>query len=273
MNDQPTWHVPGDLLARYLSDDLPPARLIAVETHLATCGPCRTAVPYDPVWLAENRAAIADIVDRPRLTLLERVLTRAGVPEHLTRILAATPTLSRSWLLAVVLVLAFAVAAARLWPGHTESLLPFLIVAPVLPLGGIALAYGKRVDPAHELLAATPVAGPRLLLVRACAVLAAAIALAGAATPLIPAMTAAWLLPALSLAAGCLALSTRLPVQTAAAAAAGVWLGVIFMLGGLNGDLFIAFRPTAQILYGATIPIFALIMYARSHRPHPGDPR
>ncbi|WP_433258098.1 zf-HC2 domain-containing protein [Streptosporangium sp. CA-135522] len=273
MSDQMTWHIPGDLLARYLTSGLDPVRAISVDAHLAKCARCRAAVPSDQAWLAESRAAIADIVDRPKLTLLERVLMRMGMPDHLSRLLAATPTLSRSWLMAVVSVLSFAVVATRLWSDHAEGLVLFLVIAPVLPLGGIAIAYGRHVDPAYELLTATPMAGPRLLLIRACAVLVTAIALTGAATPLIPGMTVTWLLPALSLAAGCLVLSVRMPMPVAAAVLAGAWLGAVFTIGGLNGDVFTVFRPPAQALYGFATPILALIMFARLHRLDPGEPR
>ncbi|MEV4113801.1 zf-HC2 domain-containing protein [Nonomuraea sp. NPDC049695] len=266
-------HVPGHLLARYLSGGLDPARATFVDAHLATCAHCRAAVPADPVWLAESREAIAAVVGRQELTLLERALVRMGVPEHVSRLLAATPTLSRSWLLSVIFVLVFAVTVARLWSAHGEGLLVFLVVAPVLPLAGIALAYGRHVDPAYELLAATPAAGPRLLLVRACAVLAAAVVLTGAATPLIPGMTVTWLLPALFLAACCLALSGRVPMPVAAAVPAGAWLAAVLFARGSAGDAFTVFRPAAQALYGCATLILAAIVFVRLRRLDPGGPR
>jgi hypothetical protein len=81
---------------------------------------------------------------------VERALRWCRVPEHTARLLAGTPALSRAW------------------------------VTPVLPVAGVALAYGRRVDPAYEVLAATPLAGGRLLLVRALAVVAPAVVAAAA---------------------------------------------------------------------------------------------
>jgi len=193
-----TWHVSEDQLDDYRSGRLDPARVMSVEAHLNACGRCRAAFPADEDWLGQQWHQLVAAVARPRLTLIERVLRRFGVPEQLARLLAATPTLSRAWLTAVAAVLGFSVVFA--YASHSAvsepaRLLPFLLAAPVLPLAGIAFAYGPLVDPAYEMLAATPVAGARLLLLRAAAVLAAALIPAGLATPLLPGpplLGAAW---------------------------------------------------------------------------------
>ncbi|MFB4278165.1 hypothetical protein ACBJ59_22935 [Nonomuraea sp. MTCD27] len=137
---------------------------------------------------------------------VERLLSRAGVPGHLARLLVATPALSRAWVVAVVVVLACAVAVGQAARDVGASyLLAFLVAAPVLPLAGIAPAYGRHVDPVHETQAATPMAGPRLLLLRAGAVLATAVVLTAAASPWLPGPPgrgAGWLLPSLALSVG-----------------------------------------------------------------------
>ncbi|MGW3346448.1 zf-HC2 domain-containing protein [Nonomuraea rubra] len=252
------WHIPDDLRERYLAGTLEPAPAMSVEAHLERCASCRAAIPYEPGWLEDSwRRLESRLVPGPRPSPAERVLRHGGVPDHLARLVAATPTMSRAWLVAVVAALAFAVLAAR----EAPELMPvFLVVAPVLPLAGIALAYGPRVDPAHELMAATPMAGPRLLLARAVAVLVAATGLAAIAAPLLPAppgLSAAWLLPSLAAGSGCLALSRRLPVPIAAFAVGGLWLAIVGMGLVLSGPLA-AFGPPAQLGYAGVALLLIL---------------
>ncbi|MEW9530488.1 zf-HC2 domain-containing protein [Microbispora sp. NPDC049125] len=267
------WHVPAELLDRYLSGALDPVQVMSVDAHLARCGPCRTAVPPDEEWLAASWERVADEVVRPRQSLAERASRRLGVPEHLARVLVATPTLSRAWLAALAVTLGFGVAAAHLAPG---GLLAFLTLAPVLPPAGIALAYGPWADPAHESYAATPMAGAPLLLLRSVAALVTALVLTGLAVPLLPVMTpmsAAWLLPALALTSGALALGTRLPLPVAAAGLAACWVGVVTAVGAATGDRSLPFQPGAQVAYGCAAALLALVLYLRRHHLDPGEPR
>jgi hypothetical protein len=270
------WHVPGDLIERYVSEQIDVAAAMSVEAHIDRCERCRAMLPADDAWLATSWDGIAQEVMQPRLTLLERLLHRCGLPEHLARLLAATPTLSRAWLTAVAVVLAFAVVAAHAGRGAPSALLPFLLLAPVLPLAGIAVAYGPRVDPAHELLAGTPGAGPRLFLLRAGAVLVAALIPAALATLLLPGsalLGAAWLLPALVLATACLSLSTRMPVPPAAGGLSALWTVAVLSAGWFSGDRMLAFHPVAQLLYGAAAVVLIGVVLVRRRRFDPGEPR
>ncbi|MFI6482730.1 zf-HC2 domain-containing protein [Nonomuraea sp. NPDC050663] len=260
-----TWHPP---IEPYLRGELSPVQAMAVDAHLAACEKCRNAVPYAEDWLARSWAGIEELVDRPRLRPVTRLLRAAGVPEHVAVFLAATPALARGWLVAVGLVSTFAVLAARLTESP-DALLFFLVLAPVLPLSGIALAYGPRVDPVYETQAATPMAGSRALLLRAVAVLIAALVLTGAATPFLPSMAAAWLLPALVLALASLALSARLaPLMSAGLLAAG-WFGAAALWSELTGDKLAGFSTFAQILYGTA----AVILIPLVHLRFSGEPR
>jgi hypothetical protein len=274
-----TWHLSGDLRDRYLAGRLDPVAVMSVEVHLNHCGRCRAAFPADADWLARSWDRVFATVTAPRLTMIERGLRRAGVPEHLARLLAATPTLGRAWLAAVVAVLGVAVLfsyASHPVASEPVRLLPFLLVAPVLPVAGIALAYGPLVDPAHELLAATPVAGARLLLLRAGAVLAVSLVPAGLATPLLPGpplVGIAWLLPALSLTVACLALATRMPVLPAAGGLATAWAAAVLLAGALSGERLLAFGPAAQLAYLGAGAVLALVVYFRRRHLDPGEPR
>jgi ABC-2 type transport system ATP-binding protein len=85
--------------------------------------------------------------------------------------------------LAVAAALTFGVAAAH---QSSRGLAFFLIVAPMLPLAGVAVAFGPGVDPTYEIGLASPMRSLRLLLVRAAAVLATTAPLAAAAGLLLP---------------------------------------------------------------------------------------
>ncbi|GAA3012638.1 zf-HC2 domain-containing protein [Streptosporangium longisporum] len=279
MNTQ--WHLPGELIERYTTGHLEAVQVMSVETHLMGCARCREAVPYEREWLTAGWERIADAVDRPRPRPVARILRRCGVPEHVAVFLAATPALARGWLVAVTATVAAAVAVAHLvdstgaaWTVH--PLLFFLTVAPVLPLAGIALAYGPRVDPVHETQAATPMAGSRSLLLRALAVLVCAIVLTGLATPLLPGppgLAAAWLLPALALTATTLALATRVAPPVSAAVLIVAWSCAVLTTGGLTGDGLVLFSPAAQILYGAATVLLIPLVHLRRARFDPGEPR
>ncbi|NUP03118.1 MAG: hypothetical protein HOW59_34880, partial [Nonomuraea sp.] len=68
-------------------------------------------------------------------------------------------------------------------------------------------------------------------------------------------------LPALAAAAGCLALSNRLPVPSAALAVGGAWLAIVGT-GRFLGDWLAVFGPAPQIGYG----VAALLLTYRFYR-------
>ena len=104
---------------------------------------------------------------------MERALLALRVPEHAARLLAATPSLRLSWLLAEAMALGFAVLAANVASGNDADVVRFLflVVAALLPVAGIAAAFGPGVDPAYEIGAAAPMRADVLLAMRALAVL------------------------------------------------------------------------------------------------------
>jgi len=118
------WHADGELLAAYDEERLDAAARWSVEAHLTSCADCRVQARalVDPARLRRLRAALVDAVDLPRAGVTERLLVRLGMAEHTARLLAATPALRGSWLLAVAAALAFAVLAARLDPGPDGNL-------------------------------------------------------------------------------------------------------------------------------------------------------
>ncbi|MFD6952533.1 hypothetical protein A6A08_08140 [Nocardiopsis sp. TSRI0078] len=232
-----SWHLtPAQAheYAHHRSDDV---TAMSVEAHITRCAPCRDLLPADEDWLARSWADLRDVVDRPRRGPVEALLSSLGVGEGTAKLLAATPGLYRAWLLATVVVLAAALLAAHRLPLGSMM---FTFTAPVVPLVGVALAYGRGVDPAHALTSVTPLAGQRLLFLRTCAVLVPALTLCMAAALLLPPShvpwaSAFWLLPSLTLVAGSLVLSRWMHLGAASAVVGLLWL---LALGALvaSGD-------------------------------------
>jgi hypothetical protein len=271
------WHVHDEMLADYERGRLDPARMLSVEAHLARCARCRAAVPGDAEWLADSWAGVLDVVGRPRQGPVERLLERLGVPEHRVRLLVATPSLRRSWLLAMAAVLAIAVLSAQL--GDVDSprrLMLFLSVAPLLPVLAVAAAYGPRVDPAHEIASTTPVAGPTLLAWRSIAVLSSSVLMGAVAAVFLPDpgwLAVSWLLPALTLCLATLALATALPLQVAAALLGGCWLAGSIVATSLDQHGHVLFGAGAQTSYLIVAGLATVVLYQRRSRLDPGEPR
>ncbi len=180
-----SWHVEEKLVLSYQEGAVDRVTGASLEAHLTACADCRGLVKADPAWLESSWRGIAERVEPGKPGPLERLLTAVGVPQHHARLAAVSPALRASYLLAVVLVLGFAVLAAGADPAGRTYLI-FLFVAPVLPVAGVAFSYGRRVDPAHELTLATPIDALRLLLLRAASVLVVAVGLGLLAWPLVP---------------------------------------------------------------------------------------
>lgn len=245
-----SWHVDETTLDRYASGTASPAAAASLEAHLTRCPLCRgrvapaaDAARLDAVWgEVESRVAVAS------LPWFERLLVRLGCREDTARLLAATPSLTTSWLASLAAAVAFAVVAADTSP---RGLLLFLTVAPMLPVAGVAAAYGREADPAYELAVAAPYSQLRLLLVRSVAVVGSTVAVTALGGLLIADAgwsAAAWLLPALALSATTLALSARVaPVWAAAFVLAG-WLTTGFLAWGLTDSRLAAFGDVGQVV-------------------------
>jgi hypothetical protein len=117
-------------------------------------------------------------------------------------------------------VLLAALALSRIAPDRPSLV---LLIAPVLPLLGVAGTWSRRTDPAWELISGSPRMGLWLLLRRTAVVLLVVIPLllvAGWVGGLSPAL---WLLPCLGLVLTTLALGERVGVVPAAAGIWAVW--------------------------------------------------
>lgn len=100
-----TWHVSSDVLSRYATepDMLDETTASSLELHLLRCDACRATVAEasDPRDLEMSWDAIADRIDRPRPTPVERVLRVLGFSDSYARVVGATPALQLSWLAAL----------------------------------------------------------------------------------------------------------------------------------------------------------------------------
>ncbi|MFI5769338.1 zf-HC2 domain-containing protein [Streptomyces sp. NPDC051658] len=242
----PRWHVSEELAGRYAAGSVPETDAWSVEKHVEACGGCAARISVAVRTRPEAGAAL-DAVRAGVLAAVAAEGVPAGGPARSVRhrfpgaatragrlLWAAGPALRRPWLLALVLVAVGALALAY-GAGAGDTIRPLLlVVAPVLPLAGVALSYGRHADPMHEITATTPSGGLPLLLTRTAAVLAVsipALTLTGAALP--PSAgwpgAAAWLLPGLAMTLAALALGSYVGCRTGATSIAAAWAAAVVL--------------------------------------------
>lgn len=251
-----SWHLTPAQAHEYATHRSDDVTAMSVEAHIMHCAPCRDLLPGDEAWLADSWAGLRDIVDRPRRGPVETLLSSLGLREGTAKLLAATPSLYRAWLLASVVVLVAALFAAHHLP---RGSLVFTFTAPIVPLVGVALAYGRGVDPAHALTSVTPMAGQRLLFLRTCAVLVPSLTLCAAAALMLPSAStpwtaAFWLLPSLTLVAGSLVLSHWVHLSAASAAVGLAWVAAMAaMVVSEHATPLHLLAPQAQVWWAAAL--------------------
>lgn len=236
-------HPSEEMLRRYArGDDMAADQLWAVESHLETCAPCRGRLAPEPMATAVW-AELAPLIERtpqmPRTHAWRRRVHGWVSP-------AAGP-----WLVMILLVTAAAVALDQLGSGAGVSLV--LLIAPVLPVLGVAASWGRALDPAYELTAATPRAGLPLLFRRTTSVLAVVVPGLTAASLLTGLGPSRWLLPCLAFTVGTLALGALVGITRAAIALIAAWVLAIVAPT-------IAFSRTSVALDLAATPVWAGVL-------------
>lgn len=233
------WHADPALLSSYLAGALDAVTGASVEQHVNRCQTCRTAVAslLEPQLMERTWAGVRDAVERPPLPYPLRLVRRCGLPEPTAVLLAAAASLRGAWLVGAFLSVSFATLAAHVSGG--TSLAPFLLVAPLAPVLGVAAAYGPRQDPLEALVATAPYGRTKLVLLRTIAVLVSVLpvtALLGLAVPGPPWLAAAWLGPALALVPVLLALAGFVGPRVAATIVSLGWSSVVVAStrGGLD---------------------------------------
>jgi Putative zinc-finger len=279
------WHIAPDVLARYTAGGLDGAAAWSVETHAASCAACRAAVSahFDGHRLAHNRSVLLALTAVADQGSLERLLCRCGIPDHLLRLLSATSSLRRSWLLAVVGVLSVVTGEALLfrhvspggagpvgpaWYHGAATLAPFLLVGPLLVLASVAGAFLPALDPSYRLAVAAPFSGLTLLLVRAVAALLAALIPVLCAAVVMPGpgwLPAALLLPSLAVCAFALAAVTIVGPVAAVAATGVLWVVPLVLLAAIRSPLA-AVQGHGQVVCAVVLVAAAAVVFARRDR-------
>jgi hypothetical protein len=247
-------HLPGELVRRYArgDEDIPADQLWALEAHLESCGPCREL-------LAGHADAVTDLVDAvwSRLDVREpppvrhKWLNTWAAP-------AALPWLGMSVL--ATFVAAFFDLLTR--GGDGPSLV--LLLAPVLPVLGVAAAWAKGMDPAYEIVSATPRSGLYLIFRRTSAVLVVLIPLLVAVGLPLGASPGLWLLPCLAFTVGTLALGGLVGMSRAAIGLGVAWVAFVAGPSVLTADLPAVLLPVSLPYWGLIIVGCAAVLAFRA---------
>ena len=266
-----TWHADAELLSAYVGGELDAIHGASVEQHLTRCSECRTSIRplVDQSALDRAWSGIRETVEATPLPLPIRIARRLGLPGPTAVLLAATASLRTAWLVSSVVALAFAAAAVVATGG--EALAPFLLVAPMVPVVGVAAAYGPSQDPLETLVVTAPYGRTRLVLLRTVAVLVSVLPVAVAMGTLLPGpswLAVAWLGPALSMVPVLMAVASFVGPRAAAAGLAILWSGAV--LGSLRGQpaewLLQAEQQSAYlVLAGVALAVLA-VQYVRDQR-------
>ncbi|MEV8533921.1 zf-HC2 domain-containing protein [Streptomyces sp. NPDC051211] len=224
----------------------------ALEAHLEACRVCRDRLS---AAVTAQAPAVAALVDTVWSGLGPQLAATATMP-HRRRWSAwlsawMTPVMV-PWLAMVVSVTLLALLLDLVGTGSGEVSL-VLLLAPVLPVLGVAASWSRGLDPAYELTASAPRAGLYLVLRRTASVLAVvvpALLVAGWVTGM---AAAQWLLPCLAFTSATLALGGVVGVTRAAVALVAVWAAVVVAPT-------LAASRTAFALQTDGLPVWGLIL-------------
>ncbi|MDX2553143.1 zf-HC2 domain-containing protein [Streptomyces stelliscabiei] len=226
----------------------------ALEAHLEKCRNCRDRLSAAVSTTAPAVTALVGTVWadlEPRLAATAPMPARRRWPARLSRWL--TPT-TVPWLAMVMTVTLLALLLDIADPGSGPSQVsPLLLLAPVLPVLGVAASWSRGLDPAYELTASVPRAGLPLVLRRTTSVLAVVIPALLAGGGLTGVSAAQWLLPSLAFTSTTLALGGVVGVTRAAAALVAVWAAVVVAPA-------LATSRTPVTLQSAGLPVWGLLL-------------
>ncbi|WP_322726350.1 RodZ family helix-turn-helix domain-containing protein [Streptomyces spongiae] len=225
-----------------------PAQVPTTSAQLPTAPPQVPAVPprgpdvmalVDAVWsgLEPQLAVTAPMPRRRRWSArVSRWLTPTMVP----------------WLAMVGMVTLLALLFDLVDTASGEVSL-VLLLAPVLPVLGVAASWARGLDPAYELTASVPRAGLYLVLRRTASVLVVVVPVLSVGGWATGVTAAQWLLPCLAFTSATLALGALVGVTRAAVALVTVWAGVIV------APTLAASRMTFALQTGG-LPVWGLIL-------------
>ncbi|MDX6738754.1 zf-HC2 domain-containing protein [Actinocorallia sp. A-T 12471] len=270
------WHLDDTMADRYLDGVLPMGLMASLESHVTGCEECRQKVTsrVTPQVTAKVAAVWEDVRDRveaPPLPWAVGVLRRMGLGESSAVVLSAARSMSTAWTAATAVILAFAALAVMTDTVGGTAL--YLVIAPLVPVVGVAAAFGPTTDPLTEITRATPYPAARLVLLRAAGVTATSVPLAVAIGLLVPGsllLAVGWLVPALAFVVTVLAASTWVDPRAAGAAVCAVWAGAVGAASGRTDTPLTLVETGVQPLYLALALAAALVLAARVRRANGG---
>jgi hypothetical protein len=274
-------HFSDDVLSAYVGGSADEVLAWSLEAHVIACPSCRFAVSayVGPDHLARNRSVLLVRAATGEHVPSRRMLSHLGIPDHLVALMAATPSLRRSWLLSVLGVLVVVSGGSVLLHHLSSSQLavgrpgwgvaaPFILVAPLTVLAGVSAAFLPVLDPAHQLAAAAPFSGLGLLLVRSLSALVAALVPVVAVAFVVPGpvwLPAALLLPCIALCSLALAALTVIGPMPAALLAGAVWVLPVAVLGVWHSVTTVVQWP-AQASWAAALVGALIVLTVRRDR-------
>ena len=264
-----TWHLEQELADRYSTGQVDPVLAASVEQHLLACADCRDLITADQPRLDSVWAEILETVEAPRVGYLERALRALGVSDATSRLVAATPSLRGAWLTGVCVLLVVAFLAAH---ASRHGTLLFVALAPVLPVVGVALAFGPQSDPTLEVAAASPYSLVRLLAARTAFVVATTLLPAAALSLLVPGgdwLTIGWLLPSLAMCSVVLATARVVEPHVSALTLSAAWIGITAWSAAQDTGLFSGGGALVQLLSLAVLAVAGWSLTTHRLEPNP----
>jgi hypothetical protein len=267
-----SWHVNDAAMASWVNGRADTVTGASVEQHLVRCASCRGRVGHavadqQPLLIPDLGtvwSSIAEVTQVPRPTWFERLLVSIGLAPSEARLVVMAPSLRLAWMLGTIVVLGFVTAAAA-WRDSRGAAL-FLMAAPLVPLAGVALAYGPEADPAHELTSTTPYSALRLILLRTAAVLSTSLPLVLVAGLFVDGRVSwLWLLPAAGFTAAVLALSTWMDPIWPTAGIAVLWLAAVARAAALHST-DVVLGDASLVLYMLLAAVGLVIFFVRGRR-------
>ncbi|MFF5142888.1 zf-HC2 domain-containing protein [Streptomyces sp. NPDC013157] len=242
--------------------DLGADEVWAVEAHLEECRGCRDRLS---AVVGAEVPAVASLVDTVWSGLEPRLAVTATMPRRRRRSARLSGWLTPAmapWLAMVVGVTLLALLLDLVGTGFGQVSL-VLLLAPVLPVLGVAASWSRGLDPAYELTASAPRAGLYLVLRRTAAVLAVvvpALLLAGWVTGV---TAAQWLLPCLAFTTTTLALGGVVGVTRAAVWLMAGWAAVVVAPTVAAGRTPFVLRTDGMPVWGLVLLLGTGVVIAR----------
>ncbi|GAB2786037.1 zf-HC2 domain-containing protein [Streptomyces daliensis] len=250
-------HVSTWLLHRYARGDtgIPADEVWALEAHMETCAVCRERLAAALPGEAPTVAALLDTVRSGLGPRLDAIAPTPWRRHRWTRLSAWVTPAMAPWLAMTVGLTLIALLLDMADPDLADlgTVSPVLLLAPVLPLAGVAASWSRALDPAYELTVCAPRAGLHLLLRRTASVLAVLVPTLLVGGWLTGVSVAQWLLPAAAFTAAALALGGVIGVSRAVVALGVVWVAVILAPA-------LATRRVPLALESDQLPVWGLLL-------------